>query len=471
MAPHTWVGFSTGSWDRNMLVVSTTHIKMGWLNRNGAPTSDLTTMTEHFIRHGEYLMVVTVVNDPVFLSEPFVRTTNFVLSLAANANAWGSCAPQQTVDELPGAPKGYVPHHLPDDIAHVQEFVSKTGVPPDGARGGAETLYPEYALTLKRLADNPSDPRNRVALGPPPGDNPRRGPLHRSDGDVRILPAQGKVYLIAGAGGNVALQIGDDGVTLVDTGAAGMSDKVVAAIRQLSDRPIRLIVNTHADPDHIGGNESLAGAGRGPGGGRAADNPGPGAMVIAHEAVLRAVSAPSGQPGSMPVSAWPTDTYAGESKDVFSNGEAIQLFHQPAAHTGGDSLVFFRRSDVVVTGGILDMTSYPVIDVARGGSFSGVIAALNRVIDLTIPKDWEDGGTLVISGRGRIADESDVVEYRDMLTIIRDRIESLIKKGMTLEQVQAAKPSFEYDARYGSTSGPWTTAMFVEAAYRDLSRK
>jgi len=469
LAPHTWAGFSTGHWERNALVVETSHIKMGWIQRNGAPTSDLTTMVEHFIRHDDHLMVVTIVKDPVFLSEPFIRTTNFVLSLGANANAWGSCAPQQTVDELPGAPPGYVPHHLPGDVAHIQEFVAKSGVPPEAARGGAATTYPEYALTLEHLARDPADPRNRVDQGPPRSGNPRRpeAPLP-TDGEIRVQHVQGSVYLLAGAGGNIAVQVGDDGVLLVDTGAAAYAGDVLAAIRRLTDKPIRFILNTHAHPDHIGGNERLAAAGSRAGGGRPSDDPGPGAMVLAHEAVLWTVSA-SGAPGALPAAAWPTDTYRGEAKDVFANGEAIRMLHQPAAHTDGDSLVFFRRSDVVVAGGIVDLTSYPMIDMARGGTLGGIIAALNRLIELTVPRDWEEGGTLVVPGRGRIADEADIVEYRDMLTIIRDRIRALVDKGLTLEQVKAARPTYEYDGRYGTDSGPWTTEMFVEAAYRELS--
>src|SRR5262249_45204582 len=177
--------------------------------------------------------------------------------------------------------------------------------------------------------------------------------------------------------------------------------------------------------------------------------------------VLDAVSAPSGKQPAMPFGAWPTEGYPGDSKEVSFNNEAIQLFHQPAAHTDGDSIAFFRRSDVVVTGDIFVTTTYPVID--KGGSINGVIAGLNRIIDITIPKDWQEGGTMVIPGHGRICDEADVVEYRDMVTIIRDRIQDMIKKGMSLQQVQAARPTRDYDGRYGDP------AAMIEAAYRELS--
>jgi glyoxylase-like metal-dependent hydrolase (beta-lactamase superfamily II) len=249
------------------------------------------------------------------------------------------------------------------------------------------------------------------------------------------------------------MQIGEDGVLLVDSGAKTHAEKVLAAIRQMTDKPIRFIISTHFDPDHIGGNELLGKPGA------------PGVMVMANENVLRAASA-----AKVPVAAWPTDTYAGVSKDMFANGEAIQLFHH-TAHTRGDSLVFFRRSDVVVAGDIYDVTRYPVIDAAQGGTFGGVLDALNHIIEITIPKDWQDGGTLVVPAQGRIADESDVVEYRDMLTIIRDRVAAMVKKGMTLEQVQAARPTYEYDGRYGMDTGPWTTTMFVEAVYKELARR
>src|SRR5687767_8738231 len=278
--------------------------------------------------------------------------------------------------------------------------------------------------------------------------------------------------MLAGAGGNIAVQVGKQGVLVVDTGSAQMSDKVLAAIRQLSDQPIRYILNTHAHPDHTGGNAAIAKAGSRMGGGLVVAGPtGTGASVIAHEGVLFAMSAPGGKPSTEPVGGLPTSAYAGDLQDVFLNGEAIQLLHQPAAHTNGDSVVFFRKSDVIVTGDIVDLTSYPVIDARSGGTFTGLLTALNRIIDLTVPEDWQDGGTLVVPSHGRIGDESDVVEYRDMVTIVRDRIEDMITRGMTLDQIKAARPTYEYDGRYGSTSGAWTTDMFVEAAYRDLAAR
>ena len=471
LAPHTWAGFSTGRWERNTLVAQTTHIKTGWLQRNGAPTSDLATMTEHFIRHGDHLMLMSFVKDPVFLDEPMVRTTNYVASPTSNANAWGPCGPAQIIDELPGVPKSYVAHYLPDHTAHIDDFVATTGVPAEGARGGGATLYPEFAETLRRMSDEdtlapahrplPDTARvERIAEAVPAMD------------DVRVVPVQGNVFMLAGAGGNMAVQVGDDGVLVVDSGDGSRTDSVLAAIRELSDRPIRFLINTHAHPDHIGGNDVIARAGRPLGGGRVVSGPSStGAAIVAHETVLMTLSAPFGEPSLVPVAAWPTVTYPDETKEVFTNGEAIQLLHQPAAHTDGDSLVFFRRSDVLVTGDIVDLTAYPMIDVENGGSLTGLIDALNRIIEVAIPKAWEEGGTMIIPGSGRVADEADVAEYRDTITIVRDRIEEMVSRGMTLEEVQAARPTFEYDARYGTNTGPWTTEMFVEVAYGELSRQ
>ncbi len=467
LARHSYTGFSTGQWVRNTLVVKTTHMKMGYLDRNGMPVSELSTMTEHFIRHGDHLTVVTFIHDPVFLSEPFVRSTDFVLNSGGNAGAWGTCGPDQIVDELVNRPAGYVPHHLPGTVDPGREnFLSTRKVPLEAARGGANTLYPEYSARLRELEGTPG--RAASTEGPACGGGRCVAPPTNDGSQVLVTKVQGKVYMISGAGGNIAAQIGDDGVVLVDAGTGNATDKVLAAVRELTDKPIRFILDSAADPENIGGNEALAKTGASGGRGQAA-----GAAIIAHEGVIDALSAAKGKNlplSSVSAGSWPTITFAGELKDVQTNGEAIQMLHQPAAHGAGDAVVFFRGSDVVAAGDIVDMTRYPMIDTAQGGTFSGVLAAINRIIDITVPHDWQEGGTLVVPAHGRVCDEADLVEYRDMLTIARDRIQDLIKKGMTLEQVQAARPTFEYDGLYGATSGPWTTAMFVEAAYRDLSR-
>ena len=303
---------------------------------------------------------------------------------------------------------------------------------------------------------------------------PGRGggqPPNLDNAELHVLPVQGNVYMLVGAGGNVTIQVGEEGVLLVDTSYAQVSDKILAEIRKLSNKPIRYIINTHVHPDHVGGNENLGKAGRTVSGGNVGADAPTGATIIAHENVLSRMSAPTGTQAPYPFAAWPTDTYFTKQKEVFFNNEAVVVMHQPAAHTDGDSVVYFRRSDVVSTGDVFVTTSYPIIDQQRGGSINGILKSLNALLDLAIPKDKQEGGTYIIPGHGRLCDEADLLEYRDMTTIIRDRIEDLIKKGRTLEQVKAAKPTLDYDGRYGSDSGPWTTAMFVEAVYRDLSKK
>ena len=296
--------------------------------------------------------------------------------------------------------------------------------------------------------------------------------------ELHVLHVQGNVYMLVGAGGNITVQVASDGILLVDTGLAQASDQVLAAVSQLAkpitNRPIRYILNTHVHADHIGGNEKLHAAGKTITGGNVAGNIGDateGAAILAHDAVMQKLSAPTGVQAAAPFGAWPTDTYDGDRKELFFNGEAIQMFHPGPAHTNGDSIVFFRRSDVVSTGDIFLTTSYPIIDLQNGGSLNGIIDALNLILDLTVPAEKQEGGTMVIPGHGRLCDEADVVEYRDMVTIIRDRIADMIKKGMTLDQVKAAKPTRDYDPLYGSTTGFWTTDMFVEAAYKSLTAK
>lgn len=289
--------------------------------------------------------------------------------------------------------------------------------------------------------------------------------------EVHILPVQGNVSMIVGAGGNIAVQASKEGVLLVDTGLAPMAPKVIAAVKSISERPLRYIINTHFHADHTGGNEALAKTGSIIAGGNFAGNVsdiGNLATILAHENVemrmLEMKPPPSGD-------ALPRDLYHTAGKDLFFNGEGIQVIHVPNAHTDGDSLVYFRRSDVLVTGDVFTPPNYPIVDIDHGGSINGLVASLNKIIEITIPADKQEGGTYVIPGHGRLCDEADVVEYRDMATVIRDRIQDMVKKGMTLEQVKAAKPTRDYDPLYGATTGFWTTDKFVEAVYKSLNAK
>ncbi len=293
--------------------------------------------------------------------------------------------------------------------------------------------------------------------------------------EVHILPVQGNISMLVGAGGNITVQSGRDGVLLVDTGLAPMSAKVLEAVRSLSDKPIRYIINTHVHPDHVGGNEAIAKSGTTIAGGNVVGDIGSSASnqatIMAFQTVLDRMS--SSGPGSTPApqGALPTDTYTTPERKIFFDGEGVELIHVPAAHTDGDTMVFFRRSDVISTGDIFVTNGYPIVDLERGGNIQGVIAGLNRIIELAIPADEQEDGTLIIPGHGRLCDVADVVYYQEMVTIIRDRIQDLIKKGKTLEQVKAARPTRDYDPRYGSSSGFWTTDKFVAAVYQSLSPK
>ena len=333
-------------------------------------------------------------------------------------------------------------------------------------------------------------------------------------GEIHVLPVQGNIYMLVGAGGNIAASIGEDGILLVDSGTTQMSAKVLSTVLQLvtsvaaspapnrclglhcpnspyrwtspslnaviaspaPPKPIRYIINTSMDPDHTGGNEVLSAL--------PADSKilgvtfppvgvAPTATIISHENLLGRMSAETNGKPAVPSGLWPTDTFRGTSYKLseFFNGEGVQIFHQPGAHTDGDSMVYFRYSDVIAAGDILSTTSYPVIDLAKGGSIQGVLDGLNHILDIAIPEFRSQGGTLVIPGHGRLCDTGDVANYRNMVSIIKDRIEDSIKKGMTLQQVKASKPTLEYDGLYGATSGAWTTDMFVEAVYRSLTAK
>jgi cyclase len=318
-------------------------------------------------------------------------------------------------------------------------------------------------------AAHAADPPKRQARAGPAGP-----PAHDySRDEVHVQKVQGNLYMLVGAGGNITLQVGDDGVLLVDTGVAQMSEKVLAAIHGLSDKPIRYIINTHVHADHTGGNETIAKAGMTIAGGNVVGDIGASAAnqaaVYAFQTVLDRMSAPTGQQRATPPGAWPTEVYTTAERKMYFDGEGIEMIHIPEAHTDGDTLVFFRRSDVISTGDIFVTTGYPFVDLERGGNIQGLIAGLNRIIELAIPKDLQEDGTLVIPGHGRLCDVADVVFYQEMVTIIRDRVQDLISKGMTLEQVQAARPTRDYDPRYGTAPG--APDRFVEAVYKSLSAK
>ena len=305
------------------------------------------------------------------------------------------------------------------------------------------------------------------------------GPAAAQEGGaLDVVKVRKNVYMIAGAGGNIGVQMGSDGIVLVNSGTTAATDQVLAALKKLSDLPIRYIINADAGADFVGGNDKLSRAGYtiftnalgNPAVVQAMTNNG-GASVLAHDSVLRAMSAvkPAYTNGAMPNEAFFT-----LRKAIRMNEEGIEILYQPAAHSSADSFVLFRGSDVVVTGDVMDTTRFPVIDLANGGSIQGEIDALNRLIDLTIaptPYIYKDVGTYVIPGHGRVCEQMEVVDYRDMVVVIRDGIAELMKQGKTLDQIKAARPALAYETRYGSTTGSWTTNMFIEAVYKSLNSK
>ena len=347
---------------------------------------------------------------------------------------------------------------LRDKVLAARSAAEATGNQPRALRGYQRSPWLVAVALTAFVVGQRVDTQQRT---PSPAASQVPGPAWGNSGEIHELPVQGSVHLLVGAGGNIAVQIGDEGVLVVDTGMAQHAEKVLAAIRKLSDKPIRYVVNTHFHPDHTGGNEVIGKAGT-----TVQGNP---TAIVAYENVLTRMSAMVGERSVAPTVAWPTATYVTTQKDFFFNEEPVILQHEADAHTDGDSIVMFRRSDVIAAGDIFVTTHYPVIDHPNGGNVSGIINGLNRILDLAVPKHEKEGGTYVIPGHGRVCDEADVLEYRDMVTIVRDRVRDMVSRGLTLDQVKAARPTLDYDLHYGASTGPWTTAMFIEAVFKDLS--
>ena len=526
-APHTWTGFSTGQWVGNTLKVTTTHLKDGYLKRGGPQTSDLYTMTEYLTRHDDILTITTVVDDPVYLEEPYVQSTTYLYDPTASVQMETCNA--SAFAENGGTNRHWVPHCLPgQNTAWTEWLKNEPWVPEQAVRGGVKTLYPEYRGTLGGSQD--PGPRTTQTGGAGSLDPAAlRVPASKSaltlataisdqgprDGNVHVLPVQGNVYMVVADGVNLAASVGSDGVLLVNSGGTAMTDKVQAALAQLAatataaplpnrcagatcpglqwgwaspyintvisspqpPRPLRYIVNTNDAADHVGGNARIAASGffpRGGGFGGAVATNARAASVIAHENVLTRMSAAGAnkQP-AYPEAGWPTDTFFDELHKLpeYVNGEAVIVYHAPAATTDADSLVFFRRSEVIHAGSLFSTISYPVIDLDKGGTIQGVIDGLNQILDLAVAEYRAQGGTWIIPSRGRLSDTADVASYRNMLVMIRDRVQDQKKKGMTLAQVKATRPTLDFDGRYGSATGAWTTDMFVDAVYRTLPEK
>ena len=287
----------------------------------------------------------------------------------------------------------------------------------------------------------------------------------QSDSDeaaIRIRHVQGNVYLVAGPGGNTTAQVGPEGMLLVDTQFESVAQRIREEISAISPGRLRYIINTHMHPDHVGGNAVLVTT--------TPETPIEPLKLHAHNNVFsRLAQLDEGDPMSIDPRGWPYATYDSATKDFFFNGEGILLFHEPNAHTDGDTVVHFRGSDVVSTGDIFVPGSYPFIDIERGGSIEGLIDALNHILELTIPAFTQEGGTYVIPGHGRICDEADVVEYRDMVVIIRDRIRNHIDQGMSLREVQRQRPTLDYDSEYVNEDSFVRAEEFVAAIYRSLT--
>jgi len=464
-APHTFRGFSTGKFVGNVLVVETTHMKQGWLRRNGTPQSDQASLVDYFVRHGDHLTNVTVVTDPVFLSEPEVRSNDYYRNIADHRNWLYAC---DDGEQITGRAPDYVPHYLFGAQPFANEFEKVYKLPLISGKSGAASVYPEFMAKMKTS----TDADGLALLKPEPGktnETSKAASPNPIDGQIHVMPLRNNVYLLVGDGGNVIAQLGEEGALVVNTGAGKMTDKLIDAIRKLApDSFIQFVANTGYQADYTGGNGKFNLAGRDPslvGSFFSNQHPEAGntATLMAHQNTQNYLN-----DLMYPEEALPTDTFLEERRRKFHNDDSMEMFWEPHSVTDGEAIVVFRRADVIATGDIFNTTAYPVIDLKRGGSVQGEINALNDILGRTVYEHEEDGGTIVIPGHGYVCNEHEVLEYRDMMVILRDRVRDMIKKGATLQQVKAARLTADYDTRYGQNSGAWTTEMFVEAVYNSL---
>jgi cyclase len=465
-AAHTFAGFSTGEWKGNVLHITTTHLKHGYIRGNGASQSDESTVHEALIRHGDRITYFAETIDPVWLDGPFTKTVINVRNIV-DPTAWLYAC--EDGEEIISRADSKIPYYTWGQHPFLREFADHDRVPLLGALGGAETTRPEF---MARLKDASTAQAAAMALTvPAKGASPRANP-EPGDGDIHTLPVQGNVYMLVGDGGNITVQVGDEGPLVVDAGAGKLSAKVIAAIRALSPRPIQFIVNTSLHAEHTGGNANLAAAGEDPSlpgsffAGQAPvaatgffSDPAHRATLIAQNNVQVRMQAAKAQADAIP-----PDTYLKDRRRKWHNGEGIDMFYEPNAITDGDTIVHFRQSDVIATGDIFDMTGYPFIDLKNGGSVQGEIDALNNILEKTVYKHDEDGGTMIVPGHGRLSDEYDLGEYREMVSIIRDRIQAAIDSGASLDQVKAARPTADYDTRFSGAD------TFIEAVYVSLKQ-
>ncbi len=466
-ARHTFEGFSTGKWVDDRLVVETTHLKAGWIRRNGVPHSDEARMLEYYVRHDGYMTVTTAVDDPYYFDEPFIRSTDLKVNVRAttrmtefggfvNGGPGGTFFKCTPIDELDVA-IGRVPHFIAgQEHVELETFARTYDIPLDAGFGGSETMYPEYMTKLRQMGGYKA---GQTTAGPTRAamTAAAKAAVAKAPPDMTVTSehVKGQVWMVTAGGQNVAVQIGDEGILVVDPGRKELGAAVLAEIRKLGgNKPVREVIQTSSDVSLLGatdviGTPVVAGGQR--------------PNVIAHESVgLRLGRAKAS--GDI----IPNDTLFRGKRSIFFNNEPVEIIHVPAAHSDGDVIVYFRESDVVVTGALLANVTYPDINVADGGTIQGTVDALNRILDITVAEWRSQGGTMVIPSLGHFYDEGDVAEYRDMVTIIRDRIQDAIDRGLTLEQTKAERLTRDYDGRYGNKPGPGSTDAFVEAAYKSL---